>query len=63
MSTTEALPPAPSAPRTLPGPSAGAAVGTLVFHGAYFLQVTSFLDALGSKPWSVRPFGRTAAKG
>lgn len=38
-------------------------VGTFVFHGAYFLQLTSFLDALGSKPWSVRPFGRTSAKG
>ncbi|MER5436226.1 hypothetical protein [Streptomyces sp. NPDC002588] len=38
-------------------------VGTFVFHGAFFLQLTSFLDALGSRPWSVRLIGRTAAKG
>lgn len=37
-------------------------VGTFVFHGAFFLQLTSFLDALGSKPWSVQPFLRRSAK-
>jgi hypothetical protein len=47
-------------------------IGTFVFHGAFFLQLSSFLDALGSKPWSPRllfsktlpvwPFAPTTAK-
>ena len=38
-------------------------VGTFVYHGAFFLQLTSFLDVLGRKPWSVRLMARTAAQG
>lgn len=29
-------------------------IGTFVWHAAYFLQLTSFLDALGNRAWSVR---------
>jgi hypothetical protein len=34
-------------------------VGTFVFHGAFFLQLTSFLDAFGKKPWSPRLLVKT----
>ncbi|MFH0178766.1 hypothetical protein ACIA6D_43710 [Streptomyces cacaoi] len=29
-------------------------IGTFVWHSALFLQLTSFLDALGTRPWTVR---------
>ncbi|MFE7841917.1 hypothetical protein ACFU53_39440 [Streptomyces sp. NPDC057474] len=38
-------------------------VGTFVWHGAFFLQLTSFLDALGTRPWSVPRVGLAAKFG
>ncbi|MEU1517573.1 hypothetical protein ABZ490_36450 [Streptomyces sp. NPDC005811] len=38
-------------------------IGTFVWHGAFFLQLTSFLDALGNRPWSVPRVGPAARFG